>query len=829
MQAFTLPDFYLPHPARINPHLERTRVHSMAWAKDMGMLDSPKPGGGVVWDEAALAKMDYALMCAYTHPDCDGDALDLITDWYVWVFFFDDHFLEQFKYSRDLKGAKAYLDHLELFMTEGDAQAPEPTNPAEEGLRDLWRRTVPAMSAGWRRRFITVTHNLMVESMWELGNIEMGRVANPIEYVQMRRRVGGAPWSANLVEYAVGAEIPDSVAALRPMQLLSDTFSDAVHLRNDLFSYQREVEEEGENSNAVLVFEKFLGCSTQQAADLVNELLTSRLHQFENTALVEVPALMAEHAIPPHEQLGVAAYVKGLQDWQSGGHEWHAVSSRYMNEEAATGTSVLGGPSGFGTSAVRMFSPSANGMKRRRQQFTHRPFEPVGHLPLPDFHMPYPIRTSPHIDDSRRYAVGWARDMGMFEGGVWDERRFIGFDFAHCAAMIHADATPDQLNLTSDWLAWGTYGDDYFPLIFGAARNIAAAKLCNERLALFMPLDGGATPEPTNPIERGLQDLWRRTAGPMEVGARREFRATVEDMTESWVWEVFNQAQHRVPDPVDYIEMRRKTFGSDMTMSLNRLAHWNSVPREIYHTSVMREMETAAQDYACFTNDLFSYQKEIEYEGEVHNIVLVVETFLEVDRITARDVVAKLMTERMTQFEHIVDHELPALFDDFGLDDDVRAILTAHADGLKEWMSGILEWHRKCVRYVEAELQRNRASVVPDLGTSALRVPGAIGAPSAFAQPWFAVSGAGLPGATVASPAPVGVPAAAPHAVTPPSATPVAPRSGGLPAVSSIGLPASGPVVTTPSEGTPEPTRIGVPTGLGTSAARVHAPKVSSR
>ena len=48
------------------------------------------------------------------------------------------------------------------------------------------------MSAHWRRRFITATHNLMVESMWELENIGDGRVANPIEYLQMRRRVGGA-------------------------------------------------------------------------------------------------------------------------------------------------------------------------------------------------------------------------------------------------------------------------------------------------------------------------------------------------------------------------------------------------------------------------------------------------------------------------------------------------------------------------------------------------------------------------------------------------------------------------------------------------------------
>jgi len=289
MQAFVLPEFYMPYPARINPHLERTREHSTEWARRMGMLDAATPSGGLVWDEKALAAMDYPLMCAYTHPDCDGPTLDLVTDWYVWVFFFDDHFLEHFKYSRDLPGAKAYLDRLELFMAEDGAPPPEPTNPAEAGLADLWERTVPSMSRAWRRRFITSTHNLMVESMWELENIDRGRIANPIEYVQMRRRVGGAPWSANLVEYAVGAEIPERLAETRPMRVLSDTFADGVHLRNDLFSYQREVREEGENSNAVLVFEHFFDCPTQEAAELVNDLLTSRLQQFENTALVEVP------------------------------------------------------------------------------------------------------------------------------------------------------------------------------------------------------------------------------------------------------------------------------------------------------------------------------------------------------------------------------------------------------------------------------------------------------------------------------------------------------------------------------------------------------------
>ncbi|GHE86723.1 germacradienol/geosmin synthase [Amycolatopsis deserti] len=717
MQAFTLPEFYVPYPARLNPNLEGTRAHSMDWARRMGMLDAPKPGGGVVWTEAALAEMDYALMCAYTHPDCAGPALDLITDWYVWVFFFDDHFLEQFKYSRDMVGAKEYLDRLELFMTAPGQEPPEPVNPAEAGLKDLWERTIPAMSEGWRRRFTLSTHNLMVESMWELANIDLGRVANPIEYIQMRRRVGGAPWSANLVEYAVRAEVPDRLAGTRPIEVLSDTFADAVHLRNDLFSYQREVQEEGENSNAVLVLERFLGCSTQEAAELVNELLTSRLQQFEDTALVDVPALLAERAALPHEQIAVGAYVKGLQDWQSGGHEWHARSSRYMNEGAAGG-----GPSRITPGPV---------LRTRTRQRDHMPFTKVGHLPLPEIYMPYAFRMSPHLEEAREHNVHWCREMGFYDsvpgveaGGVWDEERLRAIDLAHCASMIHADADPEQLHLSTAWLAWGTYGDDYFPAVFGAGRNVPAAKVSNDRLSLFMPLDAGETPEPLSPLERGLQDLWRRTAAPLSVDARRVFRKAVEDMTASWVWELANQAQNRIPDPIDYVEMRRRTFGSDMTMSLSRITHLTAVPPELFGTRTLRELETAAQDYACFVNDLFSYQKEIEFEGELHNMVLVVEHFLGVDRFAARDVVNDLMTARMRQFEHILATDLPQLFEDAELDHPAREALTRHADELKDWMSGILEWHRRCVRYTEPELKRltSPPAFPAELGMSALRL-----------------------------------------------------------------------------------------------------------
>lgn len=714
MQAFELPEFYLPYPARLNPNLDRTREHSTGWARQMGMLDAAKPGGGLVWDEAALAAMDYPLMCAYTHPDCAGPVLDAITDWYVWVFFFDDHFLEHFKYSRDLAGARAYLDRLELFMSE---EPPEPANPAEAGLKDLWARTIPAMSDGWRERFTTSTHNLMVESMWELENIDEGRVANPIEYIQMRRRVGGAPWSANLVEYAAGVELPARFAAARPLQVLADTFADAVHLRNDLFSYQREVREEGENSNAVLVFERFFELPVQRAADLVNDLLTSRLQQFEHTALAEVPALLVDRAATPQEAAAVTAYAKGLQDWQAGGHEWHATSSRYMNGAA-------GRPPSTGLAST--------GHQRRARQHSHLPFAPVGHLNLPPLYMPDRFRTSPHLAAARTHTAAWSGAMGFFTERIWDERQFTGFDFAHCAAMIHADGSREEVILGSDWLSWGTYADDFYPAAFGATRDLAAAKAQNDRLLAYLPLDdpldNPGLGEPANALERGLADLWRRTAAPMSRPARERFRAAVLEMTDSWLWELANQAANRIPDPIDYVEMRRKTFGSDLTMALARIgqAELDEVPPEIYATRVMHELETAAQDYACFANDLFSYQKEVQFEGELHNIVVVVEHFLGVDRWAAADVAARLMADRMRQFEHLAAAGLPALFAEQDLDAPAREALTRQVAKMRDWTSAVLEWHRQTTRYTDAELRRTRLGFTlhpTGLGTAAAHLP----------------------------------------------------------------------------------------------------------
>uniref|UniRef100_A0AAU2K0C7 Terpene synthase n=1 Tax=Streptomyces sp. NBC_00049 TaxID=2903617 RepID=A0AAU2K0C7_9ACTN len=708
-QPFELPEFYLPHPARLNPHLEPARTHTRAWAGRFGMLE-----GSGVWEPADLEAHDYALLCAYTHPECDGPTLSLVTDWYVWVFFFDDWFLKLFKHSGNRTAGRDALERLALFMPADPATPmPEPGNPVEAGLADLWLRTVPGHSADWIGRFTLSTHDLLHVSLWELDNMTIGRVSNPVEYVEQRRKVGGAPWSAGLVEHAVGVELPPSVVGERALRVLRDCFADSVHFRNDLFSYEREIGKEGELSNGVLVLERFFGCTTQEAADRLNDMLTSRLQQFESTFFTELPPLFAEKGLDPAGILAVLTYARGLQDWQSGGHEWHMRSSRYMNGRPGRADAGppgwLRGPTGRGTTGANVKALlGLTGGARRVRRYGNTP-RAVGPSVIPEFHLPYRNVLNPHLAGARERLIDWNRTMGLFDEGIWWEEKARGYDFALCSAGIDPDCSAEVLDISAGWLSWGTYADDSYPMLFGTGRGLAAARAQTARLRACMPLDLSPAPPPVNAMERGLADLWRRTATPLGARGRELFRTAMDRVLDSWHWELENQAANRVPDPVDYLEMRRVTFGSPMTIALARMAHLDVVPQEVYASSAVQSLEAAAFDYSALMNDVFSYQKEVEYEGELHNCLVVAENFFACDYPTALRIVTGLMTSRMEQFEHVVARELPVMYEDHGLDAAARAALDRHAEELKRWMAGIHAWHVGTKRYREEDLRRHHA------------------------------------------------------------------------------------------------------------------------
>lgn len=709
-QPFELPDFYVPWPARLNPNLAAARAHTRQWAIAMGLVrTSADDASAALWSEDQFDAMDFALLCASTHPDAPVHELDLVTDWYAWSFYFDDSFCAVYKSAADREGGKDCTDRLAALMPlESGSVPPEPATPLERGLSDLWARTIPGTSASWRRRFFTGTWQFIEEALRELGNIRDQRVANPIEYIELRRKSGAAdPWVTTLVERASAIEIPARITDTRPMQVLRAAFADAIHLRNDLFSYQREIQQEGELANCVLVLERFLDVGTQRAADLVNDLLTSRLQQFENTAVLELPLLIEEHGLDPAERGQVLTYVRGLQDWQSGCHAWHLRSGRYMKPSApkdkrrSTYFSTLPG-----SAAVPLApSPDALGLQRFKS-FSHVPYTPVAPLKLPKFHLPLATEHSPHLEAARRHSRQWARRMGMLDCApglagfcIWDDRAFDRADAALCAALIEPEASGPELDLLTQWLVWGIHADDYVQKVHGQTRDVVGAKALCDRLSALLSDDSSVPAAALHPVERGLADLWSRTTKALSAEARIPLRNDLQDLIESWLWRLLNLVQNRIPDPVDYLEMRRRMFGARLTLRLFWLAHGSALPAAIARTRTMTEIENSAADHACLTNDLFSYQKELEFEGDLNNFVLVVQHFLDTDPQSAADVVGALMDARMRQFEHVAATELPRLLEDANLDAQAQACVHGYVRKLRQWMGGVLTWHTRAGRY----------------------------------------------------------------------------------------------------------------------------------
>lgn len=172
----------------------------------------------------------------------------------------------------------------------------------------------------------------------------------------------------SLSQPAQDQEIPPEIYRTRPIRALVNAAADAAALLNDIVSYRKEIELEGELNNGLLAVQQFLDCDLQQAVHVVNDLRTSRLRQFEHVVATELPVLFDRFDLDTSARQALQKYVTSLKDWASGVIKWHLVTGRYKNlgsHPSPNGTGLLVGPTGLGTAAVRIGSSSGGGVEDR--------------------------------------------------------------------------------------------------------------------------------------------------------------------------------------------------------------------------------------------------------------------------------------------------------------------------------------------------------------------------------------------------------------------------------------------------------------------------------
>lgn len=328
-----IPAFDMPFAARLSPHVDRVRLHTKAWVRDMGML------GGAPWTEAFYDAADYGGFAPLTHPTASLDDLLHISDWHTWGFYLHDAFREGFLRPRNVTGGKAFIARLKEILGSGSSM---PLNPAEKGLTDLVSRST--LDDDDRAGVTEILDGLS----WELHNTAQGRVPDPIDLVEMRRKTNAGELSAALAMKSVGADLPVELSRNSTMRALVDSFGDVPGLRQEILGFDAFYGSGASTTSAVLAVQQFFECELRQAVDVVGDLVSARLRQIVSI-IADLPSLVQEYDLDEAAQAGLHRYVEALKSWLAGELLWSQRSGRFTFSSTRKSFHT---PSGLGTAAV---------------------------------------------------------------------------------------------------------------------------------------------------------------------------------------------------------------------------------------------------------------------------------------------------------------------------------------------------------------------------------------------------------------------------------------------------------------------------------------------
>ncbi|MFD3530357.1 hypothetical protein [Streptomyces sp. NPDC058664] len=338
VRAVELPRLWMPYPLRVNPCLPALHEESETWARAMGMLDDHEgpSTGRAIWTRSAYRDMTVDQLTAWTLPDASLADLRLNHRFNVWALAWDDYFASAFKHTGDLAGAIAFTDRLHAFLRpEPGARFPEPANAVERGIADLQQHLFPPRLAHWRNEFNRALARYVDAGVEELANSRSGRIPHLIDYAPFRRESFAAYTAPYSVELATGARIPEQIRHSRTVRALLDAFMDFMGLANDIASYEREVHEEHDVNNLVLVVGTSLGITLHGAVPAALHLVNARLRDFEHLRQSELPQLVRRSGLDRDERAELETWLRGACAFLSGLHAWYTGAPRYASADAS--------------------------------------------------------------------------------------------------------------------------------------------------------------------------------------------------------------------------------------------------------------------------------------------------------------------------------------------------------------------------------------------------------------------------------------------------------------------------------------------------------------
>lgn len=297
-----------------------------------------------------------------------------------------------------------------------------------------------------------------------------------------------------------------------------------------------------------------------------------------------------------------------------------------------------------------------------------------------------PFASKIHADASQAHeaSVQWAQSMGMLP----TEQHVRGAQNAKVGSLVargFPTASRDGLQLVADWTVWFCMLDDH---IEEELRYADVEVYLTRMLEVLYGDDMIAQ----DPFEAGLIDIRRRLIDlvPWRANALVRFNEAVAALFAGFIQEARDHATGEVPPVATYLKLREVTVGLKVILTLTEAVEGIHLPDEVLDHPAIRRLATRTSNIVGWSNDLFTYDKEI-IQGEIHNLVLAVMTERRMALADAVAFTVQLHDDEVCRF--IQDVELLPSFG--AADPEVRR----YVEMLRCWIRGHLDWARETGRY----------------------------------------------------------------------------------------------------------------------------------
>ncbi|KZT27334.1 terpenoid synthase [Neolentinus lepideus HHB14362 ss-1] len=324
---FILPDLvgHCTFPLTYHPNGDAIAAQSVRWLDQMCPELTPKK-------RKALYGLQAGELTAQCYPySITEDRLRVVSDFMNYLFHLDNisdgmmtHDTERL--ADTVMNALWYPHEYNPTHTPGKEQPDEEIN-AGKIARDYWARCIQEAGPGVQARF-KESLSFFFEAVHKQAQDRDADIIPDIEsYIDVRRDTSGCKPVFDLMEYALGIDLPDYVVEHPVIKALNQGTNDLVTWSNDIFSYNVE-QARGDTHNMVVILMKYHNHTLQSAIDYVGGLCRETINTFiENKT--KVPSW------GPEVDKDVAGYVHGLQEWIVGSLHWSFQTKRYFQDRGA--------------------------------------------------------------------------------------------------------------------------------------------------------------------------------------------------------------------------------------------------------------------------------------------------------------------------------------------------------------------------------------------------------------------------------------------------------------------------------------------------------------